>query len=270
MPGEKSDKRNKSDTSAKKVVARKSTATQKRANAKPRAVTAKATKRQPRAAAIRPDTQAYGNRAFTRTSSPHAGISITVQIPPLRRPRLKAKSEAKNLPELSRNRLLLRAAALPALLIVGSLVFYGVQAGPQKKTPTAPVATVRTQPDYKPLLPSAEKASTTKYDAKRNLVTYNTTFSGARITVSQQPLPANFANDPAALQKAADTIKATQQIDTDKGPLLVATNPDTNDQFALYAAPKVLVFIHCAGKLDDASWKAFIELLEAKSWEELI
>lgn len=257
---------------AKKLAPVKSRAAKPRTIRASAAQTAKATKRRPRAAPVasRANAQAYGNRTFTRTSSPHQGISITVQIPPLRRPRTSKKPGAGDLPELSRGRLIIRALALPMLLIVGSLVFFGTQVGPQKKAPSAPVATVRTGPDYKPLLPSAEKASTTKYDAKRNLVTYNTTFSGARITVSQQPLPANFAKDPAALQKAADSIKASRQIDTAKGPLLVATNEDTNEQLALYATSKVLVFIHCAGKLDEASWKSFIELLEAKSWEELI
>lgn len=268
MLGDKKGSFTTSGRAVKKAVPAKT-----RVAAKPRtgkATPAKVTKPRSRAAAAsrRSVAPAYGSRAFTRTTSPHAGISITVQIPPLRRP--KTSAGAKDRMAQPKRGLLLRALVLPAFLLAGSALFYNVQTNPDQKAPAKPVVVVeRTQPDYRPLLPSAEKASTTKYDARRNLVTYNTTFSGARITVSQQPLPANFAKDPEALTKAADSIKATEQIETAKGMLWLATNQEAGNQLALFADDQVLVFVHSESKMDEASWKSFIELLKAKNWEEL-
>ncbi len=189
------------------------------------------------------------------------GLSITVQIPPLRKPQKPTLSTFRaTMRRLSRPRVFIPLGLVLAVVCI--IVLNGSSSSPATK-PVA--ARDRTTPDFVPLRPSAEKASTVKYDGKRNLVSYTTTFSGSRITVSQQPLPATFKKDPRALTGAADSIKATQRLDTDKGPLFIASNEEGSDQMAIYAAEKVLLFIHTDRALDDPSWKAFIELLEAKS-----
>jgi hypothetical protein len=213
---------------------------------------------------------AYGNRSFTKSST--QGISITVQIPPLRRPKDKTAEK----PSVSRSkRYFLIPAVLVPLAVVGLVIILspnsenGSGKGVITKGSSAAAASGRTQPDYEPLVPSAEKASAPRYDAKRDLVSYTTTFSGARITVSQQELPANFSQDPKAAEKAAASIKATQRVDTVVGTVYIANNDKDQSQMALFAGKKVLLFIHVDRKLDDTSWKSFIELLRAKSWQEL-
>jgi hypothetical protein len=217
----------------------------------------------------RQEVQAYGNRPIRRTGH-GPGISITVQLPALKRPtpqKLTAKVPGSAAPR--KKRVFWPVLAVPVILFIAFVVF----AGPDKhtkKAPAAPVAAAdRTEPDYKPLLPSADAASTPSYDAKRNLVTYTATFSGARLTISQQALPSNFTKDPTAVMKAADSIKATDHIETAKGILYVGTNEAAGDQMALFADKTVLVFVHSDRRLDEASWKAFIELLQAKSWQDL-
>jgi hypothetical protein len=161
---------------------------------------------------------------------------------------------------------------VPVLLLAGGFAVFGDRnAGNADggKTDVPAASVERTAPAYRPLVPSAEKASWTKYDGKRDLVTYTTTFSGARVTVSQQPLPAAFSKDPDALKGAADSISAKQHLDTGNGPLYVATKDDAGDQMAVYAAKDVLLFIHTDRKLDDISWRSFIELLQSKSWDEV-
>lgn len=213
--------------------------------------------------------RAYGARAVTRSAG--QGISITVQIPPLRRPKDALKKNSA-VPAASNGRRVLRPIlSVPIIALVALVVYYGgFQDTHEKTTPTTQAAaTVRKAPNFQPLVPSAEKASSTKYDGKRNMVSYTTDFSGSRVTVSQQGLPETFKKDPAALMKAADSIRAKQRIPTDKGELFVASN-DTGDQMAVFADAQVLVFVHTDKKLDDISWKSFVDLLTAKSWEELI
>lgn len=69
--------------------------------------------------------------------------------------------------------------------------------------------------------------------------------------------------------KAADSIKATQQVETNKGLLYVATNEESGGQLALIAGKTVLVFVSTDKKLDNATWMSFINLLESKSWESV-
>lgn len=215
--------------------------------------------------AMRAESTAYGNRAIRHNQHGPGGISITVQIPPLRR---QKTDKPVNKLASTKQRLLRPVLALPILLLVGSAVFLAPAAKPQKTEDNKVAAAERTEPDYKPLLPEAETASATRYDAKRNLVSYNSTFSGVRLTVSQQPVPENFSKDPAAIMKMADSIKAKQIIETAKGNLHVATNETAGDQLAVIADKGLLIFVHTDKKLDDISWKAFIELLEAKTWHE--
>jgi hypothetical protein len=210
--------------------------------------------------------ESYGNRSISRTKHGPA-ISITVQIPALRRPKERTSFSKQPVP-VKRNRRWWPVLAVPAITLVGAVIYFA----PFSKEAVKPVQTAaaeRTEPNYQPLVPSAEKASATQYDAKRNLVSYTTTFSSARLTVSQQILPENFSKDPAATMKAADSIKATQQVETSKGMLYIATNDTAGDQLALIADKNVLIFVHSDKQLDEATWKSFIEQLEAKSWESV-
>lgn len=207
----------------------------------------------------------YGTRAVSRSATP--GISITVQIPALRRPKLAKQKDG--VARQSIHRRLLASSMVFVVLVAG----IGFAAYTHKSTHKSPAVTVasakRTTPDYNPLVPSAEKASAPRFDADRNMVSYTTTFSGSRITVSQQALPANFATDPTAMQKAADGIKATQQITTNVGTIYIVTNDKDGDQRALFSDKNLLLFIHADRKLDDVSWKSFVELLTDKTWQDL-
>lgn len=217
--------------------------------------------------AIHEDEVPYGHRSINRSAG--NGISITVQIPPLRRPGVKRREKATGTGMPKRRLMVPTLAAAVAMLIAG-VALYGDTNHAKDSSPAASVAAAqRTEPAYDPLVPSAETAGTTQYDGKRDLVTYTTSFNGARITVSQQSLPASFALDPKALEKAADNIKAEKRIETSKGPLVIATNPEAGNQMAIFADKHVLAFVFSNRKLEDSAWKSFIELLTAKSWDEV-
>ena len=186
------------------------------------------------------------------------GFSLTVQLPPLPRP---IKQDLVQVSRTLKKRPLLLVPIMAVIIIVGFVIISGSsQPAPAKTIP----GVAKTKADFKILTPPAVQASAPRYDSKRDLVSYTTTFSGVRLTVSQQALPATFAKDPAALLKTADSIRAKQRIDTIKGPVFIATNDPAGDQLAVYASPQLLVLIHTDRKLDDASWRSFIELLRSK------
>jgi hypothetical protein len=187
------------------------------------------------------------------------GLSITVQIPSIRRRKPVGPLER---PALARI-IGYRNFIVPVVGLVLITVIVGLQHKPAHvAAPQPTVAAQRTKADFEVLTPKAEQAAATKYDGKRNLATYTTTFSGVRLTVSQQPLPAHFKTDKLALKKVADSTNAKQLMDTKHGPLYVATNQEAGDQLALFAADKVLLMIHTDRAMDEASWKSFIEQLK--------
>ena len=186
------------------------------------------------------------------------GFSVTFQLPPLPRP---IKQDLSQVSRTLKKRPLLLVPIVAVIIIIGFVMIPGSSQPTVVKT--AP-GVAKTKADFKILTPPAVQASAPRYDSKRDLVSYTTTFSGVRLTVSQQALPATFVKDPAALLKTADSIRAKQRIDTVKGPVFVATNDQAGDQLAVYASPQLLVLIHTDRKLDDASWRSFIELLRSK------
>jgi hypothetical protein len=223
----------------------------------------KGARRRQRAAAnlrVENSSTPYGHRKAGHTTQ---GISITVQIPPLRRLRqtvTHSKTPARR--KFAKPILLVPVA----LLIGGALSVYQLNNKSASDTAAAAVNDYLAEPNYDPLIPSAAEASTQRFDGKRNLVSYTTTFSGTRITISQQKLPSSFTKDPNSLTKAAEKIRANQRIDTDKGPVYVGTDEKGNEQLAVYTGDNVLLFLHTDTVLAPPSWKAFIEQLSPRPW----
>jgi hypothetical protein len=200
---------------------------------------------------------------------PHQpAIAITVQIPSLRQ--AKAATAEKIAKPGGKRKLagLLMVPVIAALVVAGLILMPHFKHGPAA-VKTVEAAT-RTEPDYKPLVLADQKLTTESYDGKRNMVGYTTNFSGVRVTVSEQSLPANFTRDPASLFRAADSIGAKQHIDTAYGTVYVATRDIDSSQMAVFAGKNVLVFIHTDKKMDDVSWKSFVEQLTEKSWNDVL
>lgn len=203
-----------------------------------------------------------------QSRDPRQGVSITLQIPPLRREKKVTDGHAEMRSPV--RRLLHPILLLPIVILVAVFVVFGKSDDAGLNGTSGSVSAIeRSEPDFLPLTPKAEEASTKRYDSKKNLVSYTTSFSGTRITVSQQALPSNFTKDPKALDKAAVNIGASQRIETDRGPVIVGSDAESGEQLAVYAGENVLLFLHTDTNLDPAAWKSFIELLEARSWEEL-
>lgn len=206
------------------------------------------------------------SNSISRTPQP--GISITVQIPALRRPKKTVGQGGDNQAKLLRRPAVV-AAVLLFVVAAGVIGFHGLHKNVRIAAGNEAAAASRTQPDFQPLVPSAAQATATDYNGQKNLVSYDTNFGNARITVSQQPLPNNFKTDINALKRAADSIDATQKFDTDHGPVYVANSTTDESQLGIYADKDVLVFIHTDKKLDASSWTSFIGLLQSKSWQQI-
>lgn len=199
----------------------------------------------------------------------HPGISITLKIPALQKPKnIGANTAAHHLTVPRRRFKWIAFAAVLAVVTTGAASAVVLL---PKKPAFKPGAAVQadaglTAPSYQPLMFADQKPTDQSFDGKRNMVSFTTSFSGARITVSEQALPENFSRDPAALLRTADSINAKQRIDTASGPLFIATNEVGGNQMGVFADKQVLGFIRTDRKMDDTSWKSLVEQLQPVEW----
>jgi len=133
-------------------------------------------------------------------------------------------------------------------------------------TPKTAVEQALAQAHFTPLVPldaaseNSEARTSYKYDAEKQVLGYSTQVTNATITVSQQQLPAQFQT-PAELAKLAQSINASDSIETQNGTAYIATDPKTNYQTALFATKEVLVFLRSNQRVDAEDWRVFINQL---------
>lgn len=141
----------------------------------------------------------------------------------------------------------------------------GMPETPKEKGGTAVAKDAK--PTYKPLAPkdkpnlAAGDKSVSNYDAKRKLYSYNDNYQGNRLTVSQQPLPKSFSSDPVQIRKAADSIKADEEVDTALGMVYIGFDEKANVQRMMLVYRDLLIFILSGKRLDNETIKTYVESL---------
>lgn len=119
------------------------------------------------------------------------------------------------------------------------------------------------QPDFKPAVPKEADASVNATENNQHkIVSYQDTFAGAQLIVSQQKLPENFMNDPNAITKL-EQFKAAEMVDTPKGKLYLVGN-DTGQQWAAIGLNDILLFIQSNKKIVNEEWRLYIANLEIR------
>lgn len=188
---------------------------------------------------------------------PSGAISILINLPKIRVPKVA-------LPWRS-----IRYWSIFALVVIvfglGSRALLGMvwPKNPAKQ----PIVTTQAKPTFAPLM-SAKKQTTatdaqtpTQYDEKKNLLSFPDKILSADVTVSQQPAPASFKENPAKILAAADSIGAKDKIDTALGQAYIATDAKSGVQRVMLVHNDLLVFIQSSKKLDNETWKYYIETL---------
>jgi hypothetical protein len=193
---------------------------------------------------------------------PHsaASISININLPKFRLPKVRVPWKAVG-----------RWAAFTVIVLgvgVGMRASLELLPGDTPgKRPGNGTAVVETKPSYQPLAPkdkqnlASNDPSISSYDPQRRLYSYNDIFLGARLTVSQQPIPESFKKDQSQIRKAADSIYAKEKIETALGPAYIGFDQKTNIQRTMLVYKDLLVFIQTDKKLDNDALKTYIETL---------
>lgn len=150
------------------------------------------------------------------------------------------------------------------LLILVMLPFAFKLFSGKKPARTAVEGTQTAATDIDPIVPAnvPSVAESVKKDTERGTASYQDSYLGAKLTVTQQNLPPDFATSAEKLQQVGASIGATESFITKNyGTVYMGTAEGENavGQRLVFMTPKLLVFITAASKFSATQWTQYIE-----------
>jgi hypothetical protein len=116
-------------------------------------------------------------------------------------------------------------------------------------------------PAYQPILPDGDETATDSplaYDPQRGIVSYTDKIKNIPITVSQQPLPANFAANPdKEVENIAKNFSAKEVIEAGGTKAFLGTS-FKGPQSVILHKNKLLIFLYSDNKIEKEDWAVYI------------
>lgn len=198
--------------------------------------------------------------AVPKAPQSDANISISIQLPEFRFPKLK-------LPNLTRKQLRLLKIGVPVAVVAVSGAVLAPRLLPEKSSDQqAVMSAVTRQPDYDPVLPNGNKQEANKgklgYDSAKKVASFPDQIGNVKVTVSQQPLPETFKKDTdAQVKKLAENFSAKEVINTSTPTAYLGTSAK-GPQTVIFAKNDLLVFITSDSVIDKELWAEYITRLQ--------
>ncbi len=183
-------------------------------------------------------------------------VSFDVSLPKLRLPKLPSLT-AKQM-----HMCILAAVVLIAAFGIFKLTMLGNK--PSNSGPGVLGGNVQ-EPEFDAILPDGKKEETESgkigYDPAKRVASFTDTIGNVPITISQQPLPANFKDNPdEELKKLAENFSANEVI-MESNPKAYLGTSVKGPQTVVFHKKGVLVFIQSASQVEKTDWAAYITKL---------
>lgn len=121
---------------------------------------------------------------------------------------------------------------------------------------------VAKKPAFTVLFPNSQAKEKMSYDTEKKVASYTGKVKGVDVTVSQQPVPANFKADPnGEVAKLAQSINATTKLDA-PGLQAFLGQSIKGPQTVVFTKDGTLVFIKSSEQIPVADWNNFLESLK--------
>jgi hypothetical protein len=102
------------------------------------------------------------------------------------------------------------------------------------------------------------------FDAQRKQLSYNATFTGTKLRVSEQATPESFTDIPQTFDKLTAAMGEYGKFDTDVGTVHLTRPKELGGkQAAVLNAKGTLLFAKPAAELSDDQWRQFFRTFEA-------
>jgi hypothetical protein len=190
-------------------------------------------------------------------------IQVQITVPKFKRPKLPAKLTAK----LASKRFRIGASAVVLVVVVAGVASQTILSSGTKDDGSKGVLSTQDQkPDFTTLLPDGKESNTVSgdvaYDAQRKVTSYTDTIMGQNVTVSQQPLPEDFKDNPdEKVKKLAEGFSATDVISTSTPKAYLGTSIK-GPQTVIFTKNGLLIFILSNSKIDKHDWAEYITKLK--------
>jgi len=138
----------------------------------------------------------------------------------------------------------------------------GTSAGSTVKYEKPPFQVVTPSTKTKLATPDGVHAA---YDGEKNVYTYSDSIGGNGFTVSQQPIPSQFPDGPAAVESIAPTLNkgvTPVKLKVITGVAYVSTNPKYDSQAIVANVRDVLIFIQSAHAFKTSEWENYLNTLQ--------
>jgi len=150
-----------------------------------------------------------------------------------------------------------------AVQLGGATTFYFLT------TPTIPAA-YRQQFSHALLVPANRSVvldrGSISYTASSNLLIFHVHSTAGDITFNEQPVPANFSNDPSALTNLTKGMGEYQTLETEVGTVHLTRPKDIDaKQVAVIATAGTLIFIYPANDLGELQWRQLFAALAVRT-----
>jgi hypothetical protein len=135
-------------------------------------------------------------------------------------------------------------------------------------TGTAALSSALSNPTFVPVAPKNKpqlatgKSQATAFDGHRDTYSYTDNLDNVPLTVSEQPIPANFSSATQAVASIAKSIGAAYTL---KPPGTVAYEAESNKtsaQTIVFSADNLLIFIQSNFSHDNGTWQDYIASLQ--------
>jgi hypothetical protein len=190
-------------------------------------------------------------------------LQVQITVPKIKLPKLPAKLSAK----VANKRVRIAASASLLVLVVAGVSVQSLLSRQSKDDGSKGVLSTQDQkPDFTTLLPEGKESNTVSgdvaYDALRKVTSYTDTIMGQNVTVSQQPLPEDFKDNPdEKVKKLAEGFSATDLISTSSPKAYLGTSIK-GPQTVIFTKNGLLIFILSTGKIDKHDWAEYITKLK--------
>lgn len=150
--------------------------------------------------------------------------------------------------------------------VIATAVIVGI-VGAVYYTNTNSAATANAKPTFATILPEKKKITDlggwkrVSPPQKEPVFAYTDTLGSTPVSVSQQPLPPAFKNDPKSqVAELAKKFNATSKIDVNGTDVYIGTSAK-GPQSVIFVKKDLLILIKSQNKIDDMTWASYIASL---------
>ncbi len=152
--------------------------------------------------------------------------------------------------------------AVPALVITWGAISHNSP----KKQASVQGDTKSAVPDFQTVTPNGDITDTTsqkiQYDPSKKVASFTDKLNGYEITVSMQPIPANFKpNIGDNVKKVAEQFAANTVLQVDNGSAYLGTSAKGPQSLVGYRGD-LLVFMKSETKIDNKAWTDYFNSLK--------